>query len=546
MVPVVAGVAAALAAHLDALGALLAGGAIVAIGVAMMAPGFLLAALLALVLVQDVIVDGGLGAARYGDEALLLAGLVGVFATVMRECMRGGVSDRTPRPRAALASAPRLRARIALARTPLDLPLLALAAIMLASAVSAGVPLMIATLGMLALLKGPLAFQLASRVSLGDEGVRRVAGGLAMLAAAAALVGVAQRVGGEAVFAITGRAEYFETWLGVKAPGPFSHHNALGHVTVLGGVLALSLASAAEVGGRWAERRQMRVVALCCLAGLLASASRESWIAASVAAIVVALVTRRRRALGAAASLGSALAIVGGLSYFVSPILRAEMARRLAGVTAGWHDFGAGFTGWAFRGEYRVYAALKSAEITADNPLLGVGPGRFGGAVAQRFGSPVHEAYRVLPLDGIHEPLDLLWARLPAEIGLLGALAYLGVFGSAMVVCGRGARRAGVGALSSGGRGAQGGRACATLEGGRAALGGRAAALSSGGRGASGFVRAMAYGGVGALVAAAVFAAFSPALEDPLVSIPVFVWAGVVWRLGRSERSSTLSIARDR
>ena len=537
LAPTGIGIVVAIGVSADPRAALIAGAAAVAIGVAMMAPSLIVAALLIVVLVQDAIVDAGFDAARYGDEALLLAGLVGLVANAIRGWLRGDGTDRD--------------LERATARTPLDLPLLALTGVMLASAIAAAVPVHITALGMLALLKGPLAFQLAARIPLDHARVRRVAGALVALAAVAALVGVAQRLGGEGVFALTGQAEYFDTWFGVKAPGPFSHHNALGHVTVLGGALALALAGAvAGSGGRsggrgsragrrrgwagwlWGSAGQRRdrtgpqsteggrwrtpVVAWLGIgglfAGLLASASRESWIAAAAAAMVVAGLTRRWRALGAAGALSATLVILGGLSYFVSPMLRAEMARRLAGVTAGWLDFGAGFTGWAFRGEYRVYAALKSAEIWSDHPLLGVGPGRFGGAVAQRFGSPVHEAYRVLPLDGVHEPLDLFWARLPAEIGLLGAATYLLVFGAAMAVC---VRAAGSGRVRR--------------------IGG-AEATSRSEDEASTLVRALGYGGVGALVAAIVFATFSPALEDPLVAIPVFVWAGVVWGMGREVR----------
>ena len=503
--PVVAGALAALGTALDGRVALLSVGAALAIAIAVRAPGFALAMLLALVLAQDAIVDAGVDAMRYADEALLLAGLVGIV-------VHGAIgSKKAERSRASFARRGAVSAEPhPFARTPFDLPLLAFISIMLASAVWSGVPALVALLGMLALLKGPLAFELAARIPLRADAVRRVAGAIAVTTALAALIGVAQRVGGAPVFAITGRPGYFEIWQGVKAPGLFSHHNALGHVCVLGGVLALSLGLAAQEARRIVERRIMWVMAGLCMAGLIASASRESWIAAAVAALVMASIAPSRRAgariraLAGAALLGVSLAVFGGLSYLGSPLLRTEMARRLAGVSGGWHDFGAGFTGWAFRGEYRVYAALKSLEVFSDHPWFGTGPGRFGGAVAQRFGSPVYEAYRFLPLDGVYEPLDLFWARLPAEVGLLGAIAYVVVFGCAFVVCARAGRTS---RLSADG-------AMPNAKG-------------------QAFTRALGLGGVGAISAATVFAAFSPALEDPLVSIPIFLWAGVVWRLGR-------------
>jgi hypothetical protein len=148
-----------------------------------------------------------------------------------------------------------------------------------------------------------------------------------------------------------------------------------------------------------------------------------------------------------------------------------------------------GFTGMQFRGEYRVYVLLKSWQIFLDHPFLGTGPGRFGGHIATVFESPIYEQYSFLPLDGVYQPLDVFWSRLVTEFGLLGTALYLW----ALVAAGRIMRAA-----------------SASREP---------------------LARGLGVGGLMALTAVLVFGVFSPALEDPLVTIPFWAWAGLCWSL---------------
>lgn len=436
-------------------------------------PALGLGTLLVLVLLQDALVDGGLGPLRYADEALVLLLLAGAGLRAWR--------GREP---------------LARARTPLDLPLLAFLVIGAAGAAWNAVPPLVAGLGLLALTKGPLAFLVAAHTPLRRREIARACALLIGLVAAAGVVALLQRAFGEAGHLLTGRGAYWALWQGRKVPGPFSHHNALGHACVLAGALLAGLAVAesearggASAAGRPPPRRLAPWLAAAgCGLGLTLSASRESWLATVAAAVALSLGAGSRRVTAAALAGSAALLATGAAIYAGSQALRAEMARRLAGVPAGWRDFELGLTDWAFRGEYRVYALRKSLEILADRPWLGTGPGRYGGAVAQRYGSPVYDAYAFLPLDGVYEPLDLFWARLPAELGLLGAGAYLWMLG-VLLAAAIAAQRL------------------------RAPL-----------------LRGLGLGAAAAFVAALVFAAFSPAFEDPLVAIPLWALGGVLWR----------------
>jgi hypothetical protein len=469
----VAGLLAGVAAWLSWRASGLAVGLAGMIGAWLAAPGALLGTLLAAVLWQDALVAWGLARAQQLDEILVITG-----------CLSGIVG-------AALGSR--------LQRTSFDTPLLAFGAAGALGAVARDVPLVVASLGMLAVLKGLLSAQLGARSPVSSSAVARGAWLLLALASALAAIGVAQRIGGRPVYVLTGQLDYYLAfWQGGKAPSLFAHHNALGHVCVLAGALAIGMMLNTPGSAR-RTRLGLAAVASLCLAGLLASASRESWLAASASLTLVAAYTRSRR-LWKVAIVTAVLLVVGGfMVYLGSPLLREEVARRGAGVIDGWRDYRLGFTGWAFRGEYRVYVILKSLDIVLDHPLLGTGPGRYGGHVASLYLSPVYEEHGVLPLDGVYQPLDVFWSRLLTEFGLLGSSAYVW----AMAVA--------------------------------------AQAHVAASRAHDHVARGVGVGGLMAFTGVVVIGFFSPALEDPLVAIPFWVWAGLSWQMSRGSGDSGAS-----
>lgn len=456
-------------------------------------PAVWMGLLLAVVVLQDWLVALGLDLAQAADEALVLAGVAGI---VVRWAMRRAMAEAN-----GVGSV--------VTRTPVDLATLGFVAAGLVAAVIERVPPVVAGLGLVALLKGLLAFQIGARVPVGDRAIRRgVRWGLGLVGLLA-LVGLVQRLGGEPVYRLTGQAEHFAMWAGSKTPSLFFNHNAFGHVLVLGGALALGLAITAHggvaLGGE--KRAPLRypwgraTTGILILLGLILSGSREAWLATVTGMAAVAVALRSRRLVWGAAIVAMIVAIGGAAVYLGSPPLREELARRLGGVGEGWRLFRLGFTGWEFRGEYRVYIALKSWQIFLDHPLFGTGPGRFGGFIAVRYLTPIYERYAFLPLDGAYIPLDVFWSRLLTEFGLVGTACYLAAFAAAVRI--------------------------------------HAAAI----RHADALTRGLAIGGLGATVAVAVLGVFAPALEDPLTAVPVWLWTGVVWRRGYQARLAMAATA---
>jgi O-antigen ligase len=75
--------------------------------------------------------------------------------------------------------------------------------------------------------------------------------------------------------------------------------------------------------------------------------------------------------------------------------------------------------------EVRLIFLRDGLRIVGDNPAFGVGPGRYGGAVAKILGSPVYEEYGTSlgRLRTVHN----FWLHLVGEVGIVGVVPFLGL-----------------------------------------------------------------------------------------------------------------------
>jgi O-antigen ligase len=83
--------------------------------------------------------------------------------------------------------------------------------------------------------------------------------------------------------------------------------------------------------------------------------------------------------------------------------------------------------------DLRIKFVVNGLPIIVDHPLLGVGPGRYGGAAASIFGSPIHEQYGTDALLTRQRTVDNFWLHIGIEGGALGVAAFLAAIGTALI-----------------------------------------------------------------------------------------------------------------
>jgi O-antigen ligase len=185
-------------------------------------------------------------------------------------------------------------------------------------------------------------------------------------------------------------------------------------------------------------RRIALAAAFLLVLGLWLSFSRGGWLGAvggfAIAALLVDHRPIRIAALVVAVSLVVALVMPRNLlcpSCAEGPDLVGSTFGRFGAVGQG--------------EDLRVLFIQNGLPILRDHPALGVGPGRFGGAAADIYGTPVYAAYGTdkLFINPTQRTVDDFWLHLAVEAGVLGLIAYLGMVGAALLPVLRAARLAG-------------------------------------------------------------------------------------------------------
>lgn len=308
-------------------------------------------------------------------------------------------------------------------------PVLVLAALFVgAAAISAvvnQVPLGVAVLGIAVTVDALAAFVVA-RVIGADA--RAAAGAIAVIVAVvvlAALVGIAQAVVDPRLFGLTPFIGQFGE--GVRI-GSF-----LGNPNMLASVIGLALpfalfASVRQDRWRWAAR----VVLYLLVLALLLTYSRGGWLAVGLGASIGAALLAWRAlpilAVTAALAVGTAA---------ILPRSDAVMDERGGGLVGSTVDR---FAHLADGSDLRARFLRDGLPIVADHPVLGVGPGRYGGAVAAIIPSPVYEAYGT-GLFGYRTVHDF-WLHLAGETGVIGTTLFLAMIVGLVIRFARAARPA--------------------------------------------------------------------------------------------------------
>ena len=244
--------------------------------------------------------------------------------------------------------------------------------------------------------------------------------------AAALPIWIAAVAGVSGIFAVLQTVGVIPTRFDVSGSSLLRATLGFGWPNEAGMFFALSLPFTAHVI-RVSRGQALRVLgvlaAIACLAGLLATYSRGSWIAVLVAPSALVLVGARGAALRfwILVAVGAVLlnVVIGGVFY-------ARIASLIGDYVV----------------EQRGALMLAGVLMFLAHPLVGVGPGGFGASLEQ-FGPQIEWLYDYT--GSAHNA----YVHSAAEMGAVGLIAFVAFFGSCFVALLRSARRGRMDASSS-------------------------------------------------------------------------------------------------
>jgi len=198
----------------------------------------------------------------------------------------------------------------------------------------------------------------------------------------------------------------------------------IGDPNVLGAFLAAAAPFALFAGTSLSGRARWLAIgiAFVLLLALWLTFSRGSWLAMGLGATIVIAVLDRRTLLLTVGILALTFATAVVMPRDLLLGLDGSSKRpNLVDSTVGRMDtIGDGR-------DLRTLFVINALPIIADHPVLGVGPGRYGGAAADLFGTPIYAEYGTdaLLTDPQQRTVDNFWLHLVVETGIVGALAFL-------------------------------------------------------------------------------------------------------------------------
>ncbi len=333
-------------------------------------------------------------ASNYFSEAVLLAVTV---AIVVRAAMEGRLVDAFRHPVTALLGAFSLLA--------------------LVSTVVNGVPPHVAVLGMVFTLDAAVLFFLPRLVAWSHRQVVGAVGAFLAIVVAAAVVALAQallRPDLLGLYVMTGQfGELYRLAAFIGNP------NVLG--AFITAAAPFALLAATNLDSARARRVAVGTAFLLTLI-LWLTFSRGAWLSMAIATIFVLVWFGRR-------TLVLAIAILV-LSFFTANFMPRDLLGSGEGAGVRPNVISSTFGRVSAVGEgrdLRTFFVLNALPIIADHPLIGVGPGRWGGAVAYDYWSPVYEEYGTDEVFDLYpqRTADIFWLHLLVESGGLGVAAFI-------------------------------------------------------------------------------------------------------------------------
>lgn len=299
-------------------------------------------------------------------------------------------------------------------------PVIAIAAlwmlVALVSAVVNGVPPGVAALGIVMTVDALALFVLARTLRAGERDAGLALAGIVVTIAAIAVFGIAQVVIAPTLFGFASFTGRFGE--GVRITSMIGNPNML--AAVLGVAIPFALYGSRHLSDarwRWAARIALFLLVLA----LLLTFSRGGWLAIGLGVAIGALLVDARSLL--------VFVLVVALAWGTTLVLPRNVGLTLLGLDAD--EFGGSIVGSTLdrldslggAGDVRTRYLVDGMRIISDRPILGVGPGRYGGAAATITDSPVYEEYgaTLFRFRTVHN----FWLHLTGETGAIGAAVFL-------------------------------------------------------------------------------------------------------------------------
>jgi putative inorganic carbon (HCO3(-)) transporter len=204
---------------------------------------------------------------------------------------------------------------------------------------------------------------------------------------------------------------------------------------VIGFTLPFALFGAVRLG-RPGHRWLAGAVAFVLVLALVLTFSRGAWVAVGVGLVLGTLLLDRRALL--------VLVLLVPLAWATAVVMPRDLLATqgpdatppavpdwIGSTVDRFDDLGGG--------DLRIRFLTDGLRIIDDNLLLGVGPGRYGGAAATILGSPVYDEYDT-QLFGFRTVHDF-WLHLTGEVGVIGVAVFLTMVVALLIRFLRAARR---------------------------------------------------------------------------------------------------------
>lgn len=307
-------------------------------------------------------------------------------------------------------------------RHPATVWLVLLVVVAAASAVLNGTRPLVALAGVVFTVDALLVFYLARAAGADNASVRTAIRVILSVMGAASVLAVVQALLAPDIL-------WFRAF-----PGSFGEGGRVtaffGNPNMLGAMLAATIPLAVlQVRGAVSWRRVGWVaLSFLLVLTLLLTYSRGAWLGAVLGFGLLLLLLDRRTLLVTLAILAAALltAMVMPRNLLLAPDQRPDYADGTGPDAPGFFESTIDRIDALSDGrDLRTRFVLEGLPIIRDHPLLGVGPGMYGGAAASIFDSPVYEEYdtSLYGFNTVHN----YWLHLLGELGVLGTLAFIGL-----------------------------------------------------------------------------------------------------------------------